>query len=221
MAINPHASWPSQTTAGSSAYPYGGAQNISVPGDGTGTPWVAPLLNDIWGLLQKLLVEASITPSGDADTVLASDYFDALTALFDQSALATTGAPGIVQLSNSTSSTSDSLAATIGALNALRTLLGVTVAGTSSNWSVKVGVLKIQGSTGTMSSNTSNTFTFSGVQTAYTGGHLASFAYNTDNTTTNLDPMQSAVVSSSQYRVTNANDGTAPYGHISIGYDVP
>ena len=39
--------------------------------------------NDVSGFLQKLLNEASIVPSGVPDTVLASDYWDALVVAID------------------------------------------------------------------------------------------------------------------------------------------
>ena len=82
MAIVPNTQFPTKTTAPSAAYPQGGAQNITAPGDGTGTPWDQAIVNDIFGLQQWLLAQAGITPSGSADTALVSDYGDALMALF-------------------------------------------------------------------------------------------------------------------------------------------
>jgi len=64
-------------------YPYGKARNIVVPGDGTGSPWVAAVLNDIFGFQQKLLTEAGISPSGNPETILASNYWDALINAID------------------------------------------------------------------------------------------------------------------------------------------
>ncbi len=121
MAINPAASYPTQVDSPSGAYPYGKARNVSAPGAGDGTPWVAPVVNDLWGFMQALLYAAAITPSGDPDEVGASQYLTAMNQLFNQSAAASLIAPGLVQLSNDTSSASNALAATIGALNALRT----------------------------------------------------------------------------------------------------
>jgi hypothetical protein len=78
MGLDPNTKWPTQTTAPSAGYPYGSAQNVTVPGDNTGTPWVADLLNDMWGFYQQLLDAAGITPSGNPDEVDTSDYYDAL-----------------------------------------------------------------------------------------------------------------------------------------------
>lgn len=99
MAIKPEAAFPGKSVAGDADYPQGSAQDITTPGDATGTPWVAVLINDIWGLLQRLLSEASITPSGNADTVQASDYYDALESLFASSSTsASETAQGIIEL---------------------------------------------------------------------------------------------------------------------------
>jgi hypothetical protein len=79
MAISPIATYPTKvdgTVPGQ--YPYGRAQNITVPGDATGTPWEQALVNDIFGFQQKLLDFSSIVPSGTPDNIINSDYFDAL-----------------------------------------------------------------------------------------------------------------------------------------------
>ena len=68
--------------AASSDYPHGSFKNESSPEAGDGTPVEKAWADDIIGLLQKLLVAAGITPSGSPDTVLASDYFTALSLLF-------------------------------------------------------------------------------------------------------------------------------------------
>jgi len=88
MSLNPYVKWPTKITAPSAAYPYGSAQNITVPGDGTGTPWDEDLVNDIFGFQQELLDKAGITPSGDPDEVDDSEYFQAMRA--------TCGYPGTV-----------------------------------------------------------------------------------------------------------------------------
>lgn len=87
MALDLNAKYPGQTVAPDASYPYGSAQNITVPGDNTGTPWDEDLINDWVGFLQKLLDAAGITPSGNPDTILASDYFDALNAISFDTAL--------------------------------------------------------------------------------------------------------------------------------------
>ena len=83
MAIKPETEteFVGKINASNADYPQGSARDITTPGDATGTPWTAVLLNDIWGVLQKLLTIGGITPSGDPDTVLLSDYFDGLTTV--------------------------------------------------------------------------------------------------------------------------------------------
>lgn len=81
MALNWGVKYPSQTGAPDADYPYGPAQNVTLPGDGTGFPWEADVINDWGGFFQALLGAAGITPSGDVDTFLASDYMDSLNVL--------------------------------------------------------------------------------------------------------------------------------------------
>jgi hypothetical protein len=80
MAIVPEDEYPGQTVAASGGYPYGSAQNVTVQGDGTGTPLEERWVNDLWGFLQALLDAGDVTPSGDPDEVGASDYLTALRA---------------------------------------------------------------------------------------------------------------------------------------------
>lgn len=74
--------FPGKTAGATNNYPYGEARNVSAPGAGDGTPWDAALVNDIFGLLQGLLVRANIPPNGQPDTALNSQYLQALLALF-------------------------------------------------------------------------------------------------------------------------------------------
>jgi hypothetical protein len=64
-------------------YPDGKAQNITSPGDGTGTPWEAKLVNDIFGFQQYLTNLAGITPSGTPDNASTSQYFQAIWKLLN------------------------------------------------------------------------------------------------------------------------------------------
>ena len=82
MAINPGTQFPGKITAPDANYPFGSAQDITVPGDGTGTPWVAILVNDLFGWQQALLDAADITPTGAADKVGASQYLDSMNKLY-------------------------------------------------------------------------------------------------------------------------------------------
>lgn len=84
MAIDPSTAFPGKIDNTQPAnYPYGAAQDVSAPSAGDGTPWVALLLNDIFGLQQKLLDYASVVPSGTPDNIVASQYFDALQFLIN------------------------------------------------------------------------------------------------------------------------------------------
>lgn len=77
MAINPETQYPGKIAPSTPDYPYGAARNITLPGDGTGTPWEAALVNDIFGWQQALLSSAGVVPSGSPDKVGASQYLEA------------------------------------------------------------------------------------------------------------------------------------------------
>jgi hypothetical protein len=85
MAINPNtnATMSGRVTAPTLDYPYGSSKNESAPGAGDGTPYFLARADDIFGFQQWLLAQASIVPSGNADTVRASDYGDALRFLLN------------------------------------------------------------------------------------------------------------------------------------------
>jgi hypothetical protein len=95
MAINPETRYAGKIAPSSSDYPYGSARNIASPGDGTGTPWEAALVNDIFGFQQALLSLADVTPSGNPDKVGASQYLDALLATFQSKVLDFTALQGV------------------------------------------------------------------------------------------------------------------------------
>lgn len=78
MSIIPESQFSGKITPSSSSYPYGQARNITVPGDGTGTPWDAALANDLFGFQQALLSDAGVTPSGSPDTAEVSQYLEAV-----------------------------------------------------------------------------------------------------------------------------------------------
>lgn len=82
MAIIPSSSFPGKIDNTDLVnYPQGKAQNITTPGDGTGTPFVADLVNDMmFGFFQYVLTVANITPSGVPDTATDSQYFDGIRA---------------------------------------------------------------------------------------------------------------------------------------------
>ena len=82
MAIKPDSLFVGKIAAASTNYPLGSARNITTPGDGTGTPFLADLVNDTFGFYQAVLAEAGITPSENPDTAINSQYLDGLKALF-------------------------------------------------------------------------------------------------------------------------------------------
>lgn len=81
MAINPGTEYPGKIAAPTTEYPFGGAQNITAPGDGTGTPWIATNLNDIYGFHQALLKATGVVPTGAPEQVGASQYIQSVIAL--------------------------------------------------------------------------------------------------------------------------------------------
>lgn len=85
MAIRPNNEYPGATTSPDSNYPYGGARNVSSPGDDTGTPWEEKLINDIFGFQQALLQEANITPNDNPETAAVSQYLGAIQSLIQDS----------------------------------------------------------------------------------------------------------------------------------------
>ena len=82
MAVDFKSAYGSLAGGPSPEYPFGFGINESVLGAGDGSPFEQVWFRDYQGLFQKLLDEAGITPSGVPDTVLASDYFDALGTIF-------------------------------------------------------------------------------------------------------------------------------------------
>lgn len=81
MAINPESQYPGKIAPGTPDYPYGAARNITLPGDGTGTPWEAALVNDIFGFQQALLSSAGIVPTGTPEKATDSQYLRALVSI--------------------------------------------------------------------------------------------------------------------------------------------
>lgn len=78
MAINPSSLFAGKIEAATTPYPYGKARDVSAPSDGTGTPWRATLVNDLFGFQQALLKASNQAPSGTPDAVAASQYLQAV-----------------------------------------------------------------------------------------------------------------------------------------------
>ena len=81
MAIKPDTLFPGKTNPADTNYPLGSARNVTTSGDGTGTPFVADLVNDSFGFYQSLLAAAGITANGSPDSVGNAQYLAALVAV--------------------------------------------------------------------------------------------------------------------------------------------
>lgn len=102
MAIVPETQYAGKIAPATTEYPYGQARNITLPGDGTGTPWEAALVNDIFGFQQALLSAANLTPTGDPETAILSQYYQALNVVkpsnvADMSVLADESVGGVLK----------------------------------------------------------------------------------------------------------------------------
>lgn len=79
--IIPGTLYPTKTTPPDADYPNGGPQDVTVPGDGTGSPWTAAVIKDLWGYQQGLCLRSGVTASGTPDTAPASQQIEALSKL--------------------------------------------------------------------------------------------------------------------------------------------
>jgi hypothetical protein len=78
MAIRLIEVYPNRVGAPTADYPHGVPRNKSTPTATDGTPFEQSWFRDQEGFFQGLMETAGITPSGTPDTVLNSDYLDAL-----------------------------------------------------------------------------------------------------------------------------------------------
>ena len=83
MALNPNTNptMAGRTTAPDANYPYASSKDETGPGVGDGTPYFKARADDIFGFQQALLTLSSIVPSGNADTIVASQYAQSLVEL--------------------------------------------------------------------------------------------------------------------------------------------
>lgn len=77
MAINLSTTY-ANVTPPDANYTYGSAKNETAPGALDGTPIEKAGLDDIYGLMQSLLVSAGIVPNGNPDTVQVPQYLQAI-----------------------------------------------------------------------------------------------------------------------------------------------
>ena len=78
MAIDFFNRYPQNSGAKSPEYPFGSFRNETAPDAKDGTTLEQDWSNDWQAFFGKLLVEASMTPNGTVDTVVMSQYYDAL-----------------------------------------------------------------------------------------------------------------------------------------------
>ncbi len=109
MALDLGVTYAGQIDPDTAAYPYGKPRNVTVPGDGLGTPLEKAWVQDVYGFLHRLLIESGIVPSGTADNatdLTSSQYLLALKAILldrvelDTSPVLDDAAPGtpIIQI---------------------------------------------------------------------------------------------------------------------------
>lgn len=79
--INAETEYPGQVEAATAAYPYGKAQNVTTPGDDTGTPLEAKWLNDLFGFQAAIMDAAGLSPSGTPEQVGSSQLLTGLNTI--------------------------------------------------------------------------------------------------------------------------------------------
>lgn len=101
MAINPAVKYPAPATIITPDYPYGKANNESIPLALDGIPFDEGAINDELGFQQALLILAGVIPSGFSETINASQYLDSLAAIFQSRSVSysSAGAAGAYVLS--------------------------------------------------------------------------------------------------------------------------
>lgn len=211
MALDLTVTYSGKVDATDSDYPYGKARNITVTGDGTGTPWDEDLINDLIGFFQKLLSDASVTPSGDPDNITDSDYCDALDVrIVATMPAATLTVPGKVELAtgSETKLTYDSArAVTPGGLGSVISFYGDNISVPGTNISVAFAgtsnVLLGDGCGAAMTTGYSNTHV----------GWEAGDAVTTENNTSCLGN-DSQVTGSNQVQLGNSSTTTYAYGSV-------
>lgn len=78
MALIPELQFPGKIIPGNINYPQGEARNVTEDNDGTGTPWISPFINDVFGLQQAIIRESNIAPSNTPDTAISSQYLSGI-----------------------------------------------------------------------------------------------------------------------------------------------
>jgi hypothetical protein len=94
MAINLFARYggTSQADPPTAGYTYGKPRDETTVGGGDGTPWNEPIVSDLQGWMQALLVTAGITPTDNPDRDDDSQYLQAITNICGRQLDVTTSA---------------------------------------------------------------------------------------------------------------------------------
>lgn len=78
MSLKLNERYPGRFSNPSSQYPQGAFKNRTAPGAQDGSYLEKDWANDLLGFLSRLLTVAAISPNGNVDTALSSQYFEAL-----------------------------------------------------------------------------------------------------------------------------------------------
>lgn len=82
MALKRNETYPGRFNNPTTSHPQGAFKNRTAPGAQDGSYLEQQWANDWDGFFGRLLTLAGITPNGNADTALSSQYYDALSQLF-------------------------------------------------------------------------------------------------------------------------------------------
>ena len=102
MALQRDTHYPGRYSTGDAAHPQGAFKNRTTPTSQDGSYLEKDWLNDWDGFFASLLNKAGLTPNADVDAVGASQYFDALNALFTGSMIKFTSSGTFVVPNNVT-----------------------------------------------------------------------------------------------------------------------
>lgn len=81
MSLNLNTTYGSTAAPITANFPYGEPQNSTSPGAFDGFPLEEAWLKDVYATFQRFLIETGKVPSGNPDTVLIGQYFDAIEEL--------------------------------------------------------------------------------------------------------------------------------------------
>ena len=80
--LSPKDTYPGQIDTSDPDYPYGKAQGVTVPGDGTGTPLEKRWVSENFGWKQAVVVAAGVTPNGLPESAANSQILQSLQTIF-------------------------------------------------------------------------------------------------------------------------------------------